>query len=439
VVGHRHTVFRRPLWVRLHRYAGLYMAFFLIVAGLTGSVLAFHPQIDRWLNPPVRLPLRGGPALGAPLDVFELRERALAMEPRARIPLIDFTRNAEEPYIAQLEPRTDPRTGEIYALPYDELTLNPYSGKLLSHGNSDGNSLWPITRGNFLRVMLMLHYSLAIPGSIGLWLFGIAAFIWTLDCFVGLYLTLPLTIVRQPRRPDTGMTRWRRSWRFRWKHAWVVKWRASIQRINFDLHRAGGLWTWPMLLLLAWSSVGLNLPQIYDPVMNALLGESTNPFAHLHKPAAPVPDPKLEWREAHRIGRMLVDRQGQDNGWIVAREKYQGYVPENGTFVYYVDTMSLDRKRTGEAVVQFDGATGKMVGMSLPNARNAHMAADYWLFNIHMARVGGLPMQIVVCLMGSLIAMLSITGVYLWWKKHRVRAIRRNRRSLRVRELRIQV
>jgi uncharacterized iron-regulated membrane protein len=37
--------------VRAHRYAGLGMAFFLIVAGVTGSALAFHDEIERWLNP----------------------------------------------------------------------------------------------------------------------------------------------------------------------------------------------------------------------------------------------------------------------------------------------------------------------------------------------------------------------------------------------------
>jgi uncharacterized iron-regulated membrane protein len=41
----------RPFWVLVHRYTGLYMAFFLIVAGLTGSVIAFHRELDAWLNP----------------------------------------------------------------------------------------------------------------------------------------------------------------------------------------------------------------------------------------------------------------------------------------------------------------------------------------------------------------------------------------------------
>ncbi|MGH8532637.1 MAG: PepSY domain-containing protein [Gammaproteobacteria bacterium] len=41
----------RRLFLRLHRYAGLAIAFFLVVVGLTGSVLAFYEELERWLNP----------------------------------------------------------------------------------------------------------------------------------------------------------------------------------------------------------------------------------------------------------------------------------------------------------------------------------------------------------------------------------------------------
>jgi hypothetical protein len=51
------------------------------------------------------------------------------------------------------------------------------------------------------------------------------ALVWTLDCLIGFYLTLPVS---------TGAF-WRR-----WKPAWLVKWKAGAYRLNFDLRRAGG-------------------------------------------------------------------------------------------------------------------------------------------------------------------------------------------------------
>lgn len=42
------------------------------------------------------------------------------------------------------------------------------------------------------------------------------------------------------------------------KRAWIIK-PGNAQRVNFDLHRAGGLWLWLALVLFAWSSVYMNL------------------------------------------------------------------------------------------------------------------------------------------------------------------------------------
>jgi len=40
-----------------------------------------------------------------------------------------------------------------------------------------------------------------------------------------------------------------------------------------------------------------------------------------------------------------------------------------------------------------------------------------------MARVFGRPYQVFVCLLGLVVAMLSVTGVYIWWKKRRGRKL----------------
>jgi len=71
------------LW---HRYAGLTMALFLVIEGLTGSVLAFYEEFDRWLNPQL-LTVRVRNT--APLDPLTLHERAEALDPRAYIKFIE--------------------------------------------------------------------------------------------------------------------------------------------------------------------------------------------------------------------------------------------------------------------------------------------------------------------------------------------------------------
>ena len=41
----------RAIWVLLHRYFGLATSVFLVVVGLTGSLLAFYPELHRLANP----------------------------------------------------------------------------------------------------------------------------------------------------------------------------------------------------------------------------------------------------------------------------------------------------------------------------------------------------------------------------------------------------
>lgn len=70
---------------------------------------------------------------------------------------------------------------------------------------------------------------------------GIVAIAWVIDCFVSLVLTFPRG------RPFFS----------KWWTAWKIK----RQRMNHDVHRAGGLWLWLLLTPVAVSSVAMNLPE----------------------------------------------------------------------------------------------------------------------------------------------------------------------------------
>ena len=131
------------------------------------------------------------------------------------------------------------------------LFLDPWSGEELGRRRPGDLSQGLI---NLMPFLLELHYTLALGGT-GFQILGIVALVWTIDCFIGFYLTLPVS---------TGAF-WRR-----WKPSWLVKWRAGAYRLNFDLHRAGGLWVWAMLLIFAWSSVMFNLRSVYHVATCAL-------------------------------------------------------------------------------------------------------------------------------------------------------------------------
>lgn len=414
----------RHFWVLFHRYAGLFMALFLVIIGLTGSIIVFNPELYMWFDPPPKVTPQAGPML----DAYTLRERAQDLVPHGMINNLTFNIKPDEAYPVWVEPRIDPATSEPYQLDVTMLLLDPYSGAELRRDNYTGE-IWPITNKNVMNLINRLHYQMALPGTIGTWLFGIVALVWTIDCFVSGYLTFPVSMRRRKDEDAAPAKVARRSWLARWWNpAWLVKWGGSAYRINFDLHRAGGLWVWIMLLALAWSSVGFNLwEQVYNPVMKTLF-DMPDPYGNsLPKLETPQPDPPLGWPQAHGIAHDLMAEQARIGGFRVLREDFLNYQGTQGVFMYAVRS-DRDLFDEGAATVLLFDNAGKFISLSLPTGQNAGSTLNSWVFALHMAQIWGMPFRIFVTGVGIIIAMLSVTGVYIWLKKRKARRFSRDRR-----------
>ncbi|BBU61268.1 peptidase [Methylosinus sp. C49] len=402
----------RAFWVRVHRWAGLAMAGFLVIVGATGSVLAFRDEIDVCLNPDL---LTVAARDAAALDPLELRERAAALYPGARIDDASLEVEPGRSYMARVWTKGE---GESAALIF--LYLDPYSGERL------GTRSWGVVsldRKNLLFFLYRLHYTLALPaftGSFGSYLLGVAALIWTIDCFVAFYLTLP------PRRRDrSNASHAAKSWWDRWRPAWRIKLDGGAYRVNFDIHRAFGLWTWAMLLVFAWSGVGFNLDVVYRPTMKALFGFAELPAA-LPARAEPLDAPFLDWRAARVVGRRLLDEQARRAGFSIESETLLSYDRSRGVYALVAHS-SPTIAANARAMVVFDADSGALRAATWPgdSAEKAGNSIGRWLARLHTASIFGLPMKILVCVMGFAICALSVTGVHICRKK---------RKALRFRE-----
>jgi uncharacterized iron-regulated membrane protein len=415
----------RQFWVLLHRYAGLFMAFFLIIIGLTGSIIVFNQELYKWFDPPPKVT----PQITPMLDAYALRERAQALVPHGAVNNLTLYLKPDEPYTAWVEPRIDPATNKPYELDANMLMLDPYTGAELKREKYPGD-IWPITSKNIMPLINRLHYQMALPGSIGSYLFGIVALVWTLDCFVSGYLTFPVSVRRRKEGDTAPAKATRKSWLSRWWNpAWLMKWSGSAYRINFDLHRAGGLWVWIMLLALAWSSVGFNLAdEVYNPVMKAVFNMPDQYGNSLPKLAQPQLEPVLSWKEAHAIAQRQMAEHAKLNGVKVQREDSLSYQADTGVFMYMVRS---DRDLIDEGAsttLLFDGG-GKFISFSVPTGQNAGSTLNSWIFALHMAQIWGLPFRIFVTVMGMLITMLSVTGVYIWLKKRKARHVSKEKHA----------
>lgn len=376
----------RTIFVLFHRWVGLAMAGFLVVASLTGSLLAWYEELDAAINPLLFHVTPPGPD-ARPLDVLTLRELTVQQTGET---LRYFTLKLPQPGTVVVF-RSDKQDRE-------EIFVDPYTGRIL------GRRIWgDLGQGvtNFMPFVYRLHDSLAL-GVIGSYLLGIVALLWTVDCFVGAYLTFPAT---------------RQNFWQKWGKAWQLRMNGSTHKVSFDLHRAGGLWVWLMLLVFAWSSVAFNLSEVYDPVMKALFEHQRGP-AHLALREA-NPHPALDWWHARETGRRLMAEQAEKHGFTILSEDW--FVHEPARNLYFYDVRSSldvsDNKHKSATRLFFDADSGELLYLHLPTGVATSDTIRAWITSLHRAALWGFPFKLLVTCLGLAVAMLSVTGVLIWLRK----------------------
>jgi uncharacterized iron-regulated membrane protein len=313
-----------------------------------------------------------------------------------------------------LIPRINPKTGKNFELAYNELFLNPYTGE------PTGRRVWgdvSLVKENIMPFVYRLHYALALPehmATFGVYLLGIAALFWFLDSFTGFYLTVPPGKKRafQSKPPVPACSRRFTEFWPRWKLAWQIKY----SRFIYDLHRAGGLWLWSMLIILAWSGVAFNLKEVYQPVMSTVL----NMRDVLPKPMAPIETPGLDWRAARQQGRQHIGEAARRHGFTVEHEQSLALDREHGVYHYRVKS-NRDLGKYGATVAILDANTGELKSLTTPDTDSLGDVIHRWITWLHTARVFGLPMQISISIMGLVVTMLSMSGLTIWLRKRNAR------------------
>jgi uncharacterized iron-regulated membrane protein len=384
-----------------HRWVGLVTAAFLIIAGLTGSLLAFNHELDELLNPDM---LRVAPR-GAPMLTPELLARK-AEEALPGVVVRGMSLGTQPGHAAALSVagQVDGRTGEPAALSFDEVFLDPYDGRLLGKRQYGA---FRLDAAHLMPFVYVLHYSLHLPGEWGLWLMGVIAILWLFDNFVGAYLTFPL------KRARGGQ------WLSRWKPAWMIKASGSPYRVTFDLHRAGGLWLWFVLACLALSSVYLNLArEVFNPVVGLFATVTPYPeeLASPNKPDMPI--------TFSAAIAAATDALGSND---------RGLTP---SFILYNDRQGIYRVKMGAPDphsswfrirfenVFIDGADGSVRARWGTESGGSGDYINAILFPVHSGQILALPGRILICISGLVVTMLSITGIVIWWKKRKARRMR---------------
>ncbi|WP_165188571.1 PepSY-associated TM helix domain-containing protein [Caulobacter soli] len=412
----------RPFLTFLHRWVGLFIAGFLFVSGVTGAVISWDHELDDVLNPHLMFAQssKGGGKDGPVLAPLDLARQIEARDPRVQVTYLPLAPEPGGTLAFGVAPKRDPATGKLFEPHYNQVFIDPVTGA--EQGRREWGAVWPITGETFVSFLYVLHYSLHIPAMWGIdrwgiWLLGGVAILWTLDCFVGFYLTLP---PRQKTKPAKGF--WAR-----WKPAWVIKTSASAYRINFDIHRAFGLWLWGVLFTVAFTAFSLNLySEVFYPIMSKVSKVTPSPF-DLRKPAD-LNSPIIAARTYDQV-LTTARAEAMKRGWQ-APAGGAFYSPEYGIYgvAFHEPGGDHGAAGVGPPYLYYDGKTGALVGDSQPWKGTA---ADIFVqaqFPLHSGRILGVPGRILISLTGAVVAALSVTGVVIWLKKRKARVGRRRPR-----------
>jgi uncharacterized iron-regulated membrane protein len=265
---------RRPRKVRprrlnfqIHLWVGLILTLFLIMIGLTGSILVFREELENLagLNPWHNLPTSARPVdpVEAIANVRAAFPQAQLISPRAPI--------ASNPvYVAVLQGR-----GRNFGM--GSIAIHPVTAQVLGRMPRRLPPNWA-----WLGFVRNLHTTLLL-GIKGREVNGVLA---------GALLLINLT----------GMVIWWPGLKL-WPRALGVDFARGWRRINFDLHRAAGFWTFAIVsfwgisgVYFGWPGETRHLVDRISPLVSAI-----PPAVTVEPSEAPVADLHVMLSEAARL------------------------------------------------------------------------------------------------------------------------------------------
>lgn len=380
----------RRLITKIHRWTGLTLLFFLLVAGITGSILSFRWELDRLINPN----LFTVSAQAKQLPYAGLIQSAEDRFQDAVVSNVILPKKPEDALIVYLKSKMDVHVAHVHVpgmantLAFNQVFINPYTAEILGQRNTAN---FVLARKNFIPVMMRLHYTLFMK-ELGAWFMGALALIWFLTSFVGLALAWP-----KHYRQWSG-----------WRPRLSVRKGSSSYKLNYDLHRAASLIAFPILIVVAFTSVYINLPNLVKPVINVFSPISTadsipparqigidTPIASIEQAIASASE-ALPGARPHSVSRDFI------KGLYNVRLQLPGDVSSSGNNNAYI------RMDNGQLFL-----LKKMAG------RSAGDVFISWLRPLHSGLAFGLTGQILILISALVLVTMCITSFNVWLRKHR--------------------
>jgi len=380
----------------IHLWAGLVFGTILVLQGLTGAVIGWRHELDAWLNPgllrvaPPAGAVAGAEARPSPAQVAAVAAR-LANDPAYGRPDTLFLPEVHgDVYVAWYRPER-PGSGWTQGVTR-QVMVDPGNLAVLGERNWGEAGL---SRPLLMPTLFHLHRYLMTgeAGKLIIAVQGVAL----------LLLTLTGIVVWWPKMSLSAF----------W-HAISVRRGSNWPKFNFQLHRAAGFYTAPMLLVLAFSGIYFNAPDWVTPAIRAVAPITKNGKAVNTSP-----------KDAPRIdaGTAMAAAQARYPEGRVSRIGMPAK-PEQ-PFEVRVRQPGELRHGPGATRISVDAGSGAVLRTIDPLAARGGDWFVSTLYPLHTGEAFGLAGRILVSVAGLMPLLFFVTGLVVWIKFRRKPAKRK--------------
>jgi uncharacterized iron-regulated membrane protein len=346
--------------LKLHLWTGLIAAIFLLILGVTGSILEWAPELDKVIA--------AGPQ-DHPLPISTLIESVQEVAPGAQVQQVLFGKRPWDPYVFIVSNPASRSGRRNYA-------VNPYTGAVIQSEGADGRSA-------FMFNVRRLHTTLMAgkPGSL------IVNYATLLAVFLAL----------------SGLVLWwpRKIWKFKPGTSW---W-----RVNFDLHNVAGIYSTLFVLVIACTGAMIHWRQIGNLIVRVSHEQAWRPGTIHSKPAPAFAKPLSLEQILARADQILPGRRTLAVA-MAAR-------PSDSVLVLRTRSDDSDSALKPQIFCSIDQYTGELLAVDDPSNRPWAVRLTSSVGSIHEGFFFGLTGRIIASFSSTAIPVSAITGFVIWWRR----------------------
>jgi len=370
----RRAIFQVHLWV------GVVLSLYCVVIGLSGSALVFKNEIEESMHPEV-FRVAASPQR---VSLAAAMAKIQASHPDwTAINVQDFATPGHAA-MAVLIPRKSATRGADIKYVY----FNPYTGAVLAERSRYSGVLGWISN---------LHYFL-LSGEKGLIVSGVMAAGLLLLCISGLIVWWP------------GIARW--------SSALVMQRRASWRRVNWDLHSVVGFWSCAALTVVSFTGVYFAFPLPVGGAVVLATGGSIQQAKKLIFPVNVAPFAAgarvLSLDEVITVARGAMPPEAPPIYLQIPAKPTDAF----SVVGYYKDTAPYSQSRR----VVVDPHSGAVLMSVDTHTMPLGLRLLQYVHSVHFGSFAGegllgVAVKCVWVLLGIVPALLSVTGLLMYWNR----------------------